>query len=161
MSMLQVNVTFFLAPAGKVGSKSKEDAPYELENQFVLRLPTVSICRFLFPSSVKWSDQFLTPPHLVFFCCKEYASTVRRIAQSSSMNMKDRLTIELHRESPLCVGSEYFRNKSFFSENWIPTICATWICVVFQLSISAISLYMTSDILYAHLCFPPIYLFIF
>ncbi|XP_037118190.1 transcription initiation factor TFIID subunit 7 [Syngnathus acus] len=52
--------------AGKVGSKSKEDAPYELENQFVLRLPT------------------------------EYASTVRRIAQSSSMNMKDRLTIELH-----------------------------------------------------------------
>lgn len=53
MSMLQVNVTFFLAPAGKVGSKSKEDAPYELENQFVLRLPTVSICRFLFPSSVK------------------------------------------------------------------------------------------------------------
>ncbi|XP_054647678.1 transcription initiation factor TFIID subunit 7 [Dunckerocampus dactyliophorus] len=52
--------------AGKAGSKSKEDAPYELENQFVLRLPT------------------------------EYASTVRRIAQSSSMNMKDRLTIELH-----------------------------------------------------------------
>ncbi|XP_077434503.1 transcription initiation factor TFIID subunit 7 [Vanacampus margaritifer] len=52
--------------ASKVGSKSKEDAPYELENQFVLRLPT------------------------------EYASTVRRIAQSSSMNMKDRLTIELH-----------------------------------------------------------------
>ncbi|XP_061542708.1 transcription initiation factor TFIID subunit 7 [Phycodurus eques] len=52
--------------AGKVGSKSKEDAPYELENQFILRLPT------------------------------EYASTVRRIAQSSSMNMKDRLTIELH-----------------------------------------------------------------
>nr|XP_057932423.1 transcription initiation factor TFIID subunit 7 isoform X2 [Doryrhamphus excisus] len=51
---------------GKAGSKSKEDAPYELENQFVLRLPT------------------------------EYASTVRRIAQSSSMNMKDRLTIELH-----------------------------------------------------------------
>uniref|UniRef100_A0A3Q2X8W2 TAF7 RNA polymerase II, TATA box binding protein (TBP)-associated factor n=1 Tax=Hippocampus comes TaxID=109280 RepID=A0A3Q2X8W2_HIPCM len=49
-----------------IGSKSKEDAPYELENQFVLRLPT------------------------------EYASTVRRIAQSSSMNMKDRLTIELH-----------------------------------------------------------------
>uniref|UniRef100_A0A3P8N7N9 TAFII55 protein conserved region domain-containing protein n=1 Tax=Astatotilapia calliptera TaxID=8154 RepID=A0A3P8N7N9_ASTCA len=51
---------------GKVGSKSKEDAPYELESQFVLRLPS------------------------------EYASTVRRIAQSSSMNMKDRLTIELH-----------------------------------------------------------------
>nr|XP_033488845.1 transcription initiation factor TFIID subunit 7 [Epinephelus lanceolatus] len=52
--------------AGKVGSKNKEDAPYELESQFILRLPT------------------------------EYASTVRRIAQSSSMNMKDRLTIELH-----------------------------------------------------------------
>uniref|UniRef100_A0A7N8WUC1 TAF7 RNA polymerase II, TATA box binding protein (TBP)-associated factor n=1 Tax=Mastacembelus armatus TaxID=205130 RepID=A0A7N8WUC1_9TELE len=51
---------------GKVGSKNKEDAPYELESQFVLRLPS------------------------------EYASTVRRIAQSSSMNMKDRLTIELH-----------------------------------------------------------------
>ncbi|KAJ3587880.1 hypothetical protein NHX12_011475 [Muraenolepis orangiensis] len=51
---------------GKVGSKSKEDAPHELESQFVLRLPS------------------------------EYASTVRRIAQSSSMNMKDRLTIELH-----------------------------------------------------------------
>ncbi|XP_037531669.1 transcription initiation factor TFIID subunit 7 isoform X1 [Nematolebias whitei] len=51
---------------GKVGSKSKEDAPYELESQFVLRLPS------------------------------EYASTVRRIAQSSSMNMKDKLTIELH-----------------------------------------------------------------
>lgn len=51
---------------GKVGSKSKEDAPHELESQYVLRLPT------------------------------EYASTVRRIAQSSSMNTKDRLTIELH-----------------------------------------------------------------
>lgn len=51
---------------GKVGSKNKEDAPYELESQFILRLPS------------------------------EYASTVRRIAQSSSMNMKDRLTIELH-----------------------------------------------------------------
>ncbi|KAF3694052.1 Transcription initiation factor TFIID subunit 7 [Channa argus] len=51
---------------GKVGSKNKEDAPYELESQFVLRLPL------------------------------EYASTVRRIAQSGSMNMKDRLTIELH-----------------------------------------------------------------
>lgn len=51
---------------GKVGSKSKEDAPHELESQFVVRLP------------------------------QEYASTVRRIAQSSSMNMKDRLTIELH-----------------------------------------------------------------
>ncbi|KAK3564400.1 hypothetical protein QTP86_017296 [Hemibagrus guttatus] len=52
--------------AGKVNSKNKEDAPYELENQFVLRLP------------------------------QEYASTVRRIAQSGSMNLKDRLTIELH-----------------------------------------------------------------
>uniref|UniRef100_A0A672N8T2 Transcription initiation factor TFIID subunit 7-like n=1 Tax=Sinocyclocheilus grahami TaxID=75366 RepID=A0A672N8T2_SINGR len=51
---------------GKVGSKSKVDAPHELESQFVLRLP------------------------------QEYASTVRRIAQSSSMNMKDRLTVELH-----------------------------------------------------------------
>uniref|UniRef100_A0AAY4EFE8 TAFII55 protein conserved region domain-containing protein n=1 Tax=Denticeps clupeoides TaxID=299321 RepID=A0AAY4EFE8_9TELE len=43
-----------------------DDAPHELESQFVLRLPV------------------------------EYASTVRRIAQSSSMNQKDRLTIELH-----------------------------------------------------------------
>uniref|UniRef100_A0A8C7DVV7 TATA-box binding protein associated factor 7 n=1 Tax=Oncorhynchus kisutch TaxID=8019 RepID=A0A8C7DVV7_ONCKI len=51
---------------GKVGSKNKDDAPHELESQFVLRLPT------------------------------EYASTVRCIAQSSSMNLKDRLTIELH-----------------------------------------------------------------
>lgn len=51
---------------GKAGSKNKDDAPHELESQFVLRLPT------------------------------EYASTVRRIAQSSSMNTKDRLTIELH-----------------------------------------------------------------
>ncbi|KAJ4946587.1 hypothetical protein JOQ06_024251 [Pogonophryne albipinna] len=51
---------------GKAGSKNKEDAPYELESQFVLRLPS------------------------------EYASTVRRIAQSSSQNIKDRLTIELH-----------------------------------------------------------------
>uniref|UniRef100_A0A4W4H3M3 TAFII55 protein conserved region domain-containing protein n=1 Tax=Electrophorus electricus TaxID=8005 RepID=A0A4W4H3M3_ELEEL len=51
---------------GKVGSKNKEDAPHELESQFVLRLP------------------------------QEYASTVRRIAQSGSMNLKDRLTIELH-----------------------------------------------------------------
>ncbi|TRY60119.1 hypothetical protein DNTS_006432 [Danionella cerebrum] len=54
------------AKVGKVGTKSKEDAPHELESQFILRLP------------------------------QEYASTVRRIAQSSSMNMKDRLTIELH-----------------------------------------------------------------
>ncbi|XP_023675653.1 transcription initiation factor TFIID subunit 7 [Paramormyrops kingsleyae] len=54
------------AKVGKVGSKNKDDAPYELESQFVLRLP------------------------------QEYASTVRRMAQSSSMNIKDRLTIELH-----------------------------------------------------------------
>lgn len=33
-----------------------------------------------------------------FYLLQEYASTVRRIAQSSSMNMKDRLTIELHRK---------------------------------------------------------------
>ena len=32
------------------------------------------------------------------FLLQEYASTVRRIAQSGSMNMKDRLTIELHRK---------------------------------------------------------------
>ncbi|KAG9338627.1 hypothetical protein JZ751_025465 [Albula glossodonta] len=54
------------AKVGKVGSKSKDDAPHELESQFVLRLPS------------------------------EYASTVRRIAQSGSVNVKDRLTIELH-----------------------------------------------------------------
>lgn len=29
--------------AGKVGSKNKEDAPYELESQFVLRLPSVRL----------------------------------------------------------------------------------------------------------------------
>ncbi|KAM9469994.1 transcription initiation factor TFIID subunit 7 isoform 1-T2 [Clarias gariepinus] len=51
---------------GKVNSKNKEDAPHELESQFILRLP------------------------------QEYASTVRRIAQSGSVNLKDRLTIELH-----------------------------------------------------------------
>ncbi|XP_060741215.1 transcription initiation factor TFIID subunit 7 isoform X1 [Tachysurus vachellii] len=51
---------------GKLNSKNKDDAPFELESQFVLRLP------------------------------QEYASTVRRIAQSGSMNLKDRLTIELH-----------------------------------------------------------------
>ena len=28
---------------GKVGSKNKEDAPYELESQFVLRLPSVRL----------------------------------------------------------------------------------------------------------------------
>lgn len=28
---------------GKVGTKSKEDAPHELESQFVLRLPQVSL----------------------------------------------------------------------------------------------------------------------
>ncbi|KAM8800286.1 transcription initiation factor TFIID subunit 7-like isoform 1-T1 [Eudromia elegans] len=47
-------------------SKSKDDAPHELESQFVLRLPP------------------------------EYASTVRRAVQSGSVNLKDRLTIELH-----------------------------------------------------------------
>ncbi|KAJ8281713.1 hypothetical protein COCON_G00042320 [Conger conger] len=54
------------AKVGKVGSKNKDDAPHELESQFILRLPS------------------------------EYASTVRRIAQSGSVNVKDRLTIELH-----------------------------------------------------------------
>uniref|UniRef100_A0A673M1R8 Transcription initiation factor TFIID subunit 7-like n=1 Tax=Sinocyclocheilus rhinocerous TaxID=307959 RepID=A0A673M1R8_9TELE len=62
----QTNKKPFSVSVGKVGSKSKVDAPHELESQFVLRLP------------------------------QEYASTVRRIAQSSSMNMKDRLTVELH-----------------------------------------------------------------
>ncbi|XP_044283236.1 transcription initiation factor TFIID subunit 7-like isoform X4 [Varanus komodoensis] len=47
-------------------SKNKDDAPYELESQFILRLPP------------------------------EYASTVRRAVQSGSVNLKDRLTIELH-----------------------------------------------------------------
>lgn len=51
---------------GKVSFKNKDDAPHELESHFVLRLP------------------------------QEYASTVRRIAQSGSMNLKDRLTIQLH-----------------------------------------------------------------
>ncbi|NWR52018.1 TAF7 factor, partial [Regulus satrapa] len=53
---------------GRAGgmSKGKDDAPHELESQFVLRLPP------------------------------EYASTVRRAVQSGNVNLKDRLTIELH-----------------------------------------------------------------
>ncbi|NP_001086631.1 TATA-box binding protein associated factor 7 L homeolog isoform X1 [Xenopus laevis] len=47
-------------------SRSKDDAPHELESQFILRLP------------------------------QEYASTVRRVVQSGSINTKDRLSIELH-----------------------------------------------------------------
>ncbi|XP_053129880.1 transcription initiation factor TFIID subunit 7-like isoform X2 [Hemicordylus capensis] len=47
-------------------SKNKDDAPHELESQFILRLPP------------------------------EYASTVRRAVQSGSVSLKDRLTIELH-----------------------------------------------------------------
>ncbi|XP_068836489.1 transcription initiation factor TFIID subunit 7 isoform X2 [Capricornis sumatraensis] len=47
-------------------SKSKDDAPHELESQFILRLPP------------------------------EYASTVRRAVQSGHVNLKDRLSIELH-----------------------------------------------------------------
>ncbi|XP_063793021.1 transcription initiation factor TFIID subunit 7-like [Pseudophryne corroboree] len=47
-------------------SRSKDDAPHELESQFILRLP------------------------------QEYASTVRRMVQSGSVNAKDRLSIELH-----------------------------------------------------------------
>ncbi|KFO31631.1 Transcription initiation factor TFIID subunit 7 [Fukomys damarensis] len=47
-------------------SKSKDDAPHELENQFILRLPP------------------------------EYASIVRRAVQSGHVNLKDRMTIELH-----------------------------------------------------------------
>ncbi|XP_006632976.1 transcription initiation factor TFIID subunit 7 [Lepisosteus oculatus] len=54
------------AKVGKAGSKNKDDAPHELESQFILRLPP------------------------------EYASTVRRVVQSGSVNLKDRLTIELH-----------------------------------------------------------------
>ncbi|XP_030066146.1 transcription initiation factor TFIID subunit 7-like isoform X2 [Microcaecilia unicolor] len=47
-------------------SKNKDDAPHELESQFVLRLPP------------------------------EYASTVRRTVQSGNVYLKDRFTIELH-----------------------------------------------------------------
>ncbi|KAM4696852.1 transcription initiation factor TFIID subunit 7-like isoform 2-T2 [Rhinophrynus dorsalis] len=47
-------------------SRSKDDAPHELESQFILRLP------------------------------QEYASTVRRMVQSGNINTKDRLSIELH-----------------------------------------------------------------
>ncbi|XP_032083809.1 transcription initiation factor TFIID subunit 7-like isoform X2 [Thamnophis elegans] len=47
-------------------TKNKDNIPHELESQFVLRLPP------------------------------EYASTVRRAVQSGSVNLKDRLTIELH-----------------------------------------------------------------
>lgn len=50
----------------KKPSKNKDDAPHELESQFILRLPP------------------------------EYASTVRRAVQSGNVNLKDRLTIELH-----------------------------------------------------------------
>uniref|UniRef100_A0A8C5PQI9 TATA-box binding protein associated factor 7 n=1 Tax=Leptobrachium leishanense TaxID=445787 RepID=A0A8C5PQI9_9ANUR len=47
-------------------SRSKDDAPHELESQFILRLP------------------------------QEYASTIRRMVQSGNVNAKDRLSIELH-----------------------------------------------------------------
>lgn len=47
-------------------SRSKDDAPHELESQLILRLP------------------------------QEYASTVRRMVQSGNVNAKDRLSIELH-----------------------------------------------------------------
>ncbi|XP_021506933.1 transcription initiation factor TFIID subunit 7 [Meriones unguiculatus] len=47
-------------------SKSKDDAPHELESQFIIRFPP------------------------------EYAATVRRAVQSGHVNLKDRLTIELH-----------------------------------------------------------------
>ncbi|ELV12216.1 transcription initiation factor TFIID subunit 7 [Tupaia chinensis] len=47
-------------------SKSKEDVPHELESQFILRLPP------------------------------EHAATVRRAIRSGHVNLKDRLTIELH-----------------------------------------------------------------
>ncbi|XP_025026508.1 transcription initiation factor TFIID subunit 7 isoform X4 [Python bivittatus] len=47
-------------------TKNKDNIPHELESQFILRLPP------------------------------EYASTVRRAVQSGSVNLKDRLTIELH-----------------------------------------------------------------
>ncbi|XP_074053832.1 transcription initiation factor TFIID subunit 7-like [Macrotis lagotis] len=47
-------------------SKNKEDAPHELESQFILHLPP------------------------------EYVSTVRRAIQSGNVNLKDKLTIELH-----------------------------------------------------------------
>uniref|UniRef100_A0A8C6Y148 TATA-box binding protein associated factor 7 n=1 Tax=Naja naja TaxID=35670 RepID=A0A8C6Y148_NAJNA len=47
-------------------TKNKDNIPHELESQFILRLPS------------------------------EYVSTVRRAVQSGSVNLKDRLTIELH-----------------------------------------------------------------
>ncbi|XP_069604695.1 transcription initiation factor TFIID subunit 7-like [Ranitomeya imitator] len=47
-------------------SRNKDDAPHELESQYVLRLP------------------------------QEYASTVRRMVQSGNVSAKDRLSIELH-----------------------------------------------------------------
>ncbi|XP_072287664.1 transcription initiation factor TFIID subunit 7 [Pyxicephalus adspersus] len=47
-------------------SRSKDDAPHELESQFILRLPP------------------------------EYASTVRRMVQSGSVSTKEKLSIELH-----------------------------------------------------------------
>lgn len=88
-------------PVGKAGSKSKEDAPYELESQFILRLPTVRLLHwFKLVISVNFTCEYFAENDVdqsssIF---QEYASTVRRIAQSSSMNMKDRLTIELHRK---------------------------------------------------------------
>ncbi|XP_038603852.1 transcription initiation factor TFIID subunit 7-like [Tachyglossus aculeatus] len=47
-------------------SKSKDDAPHELESQYILRLPS------------------------------EWAATVRRAVQSASVSPRDRVTIELH-----------------------------------------------------------------
>ena len=45
-----------LCVVGKVGSKSKEDAPHELESQFILRLPQVSI---VFPRINTCSTYFI------------------------------------------------------------------------------------------------------
>ena len=49
-------------------SKSKDNAPHELESQFILLLPP------------------------------EYASSLRRAVQSGHVNLKDRLSIELHHD---------------------------------------------------------------
>uniref|UniRef100_A0A674B603 TAF7 RNA polymerase II, TATA box binding protein (TBP)-associated factor n=1 Tax=Salmo trutta TaxID=8032 RepID=A0A674B603_SALTR len=59
---------------GQFEKKNHDDAPHELESEFVLRLPTIRM-------------EY------------KYASTIKRITQSSSMNLKDRFAIELHGRS--------------------------------------------------------------
>ncbi|KAH0631014.1 hypothetical protein JD844_004476 [Phrynosoma platyrhinos] len=83
-------------------SKSKDDVPHELESQFILRLPP------------------------------EYASTVRRAVQSGSVNLKDRVTIELHAaklvDLPCIIESLKTIDKKTFYKT--ADICQMLVCTV-------------------------------